>query len=194
MTPGAQLTDTELWEAIKLDNQKAFDMLFDKYWSCMYTTAYNYLRDGEISAEIVHDVFLNIWQKRKEFQINSLKNYLTSATRYHVYKCLRERKTSSIVYIENYNDSIYTKHENEGEERLMSLDLESSMNNQLYQLPKRCREIFLLSRIQQMNNDEIATHLGISKRTVENQITHALKFLRLHFKSMAMLLLIFIFR
>ena len=68
------LSDNELWRAIKLDDKKAFDMLFERYWSAMYTSAYNYLRDSELSAEIVHDVFLNIWQKRKEFQIISLKN------------------------------------------------------------------------------------------------------------------------
>jgi len=190
MTKGATLTDNELWKAIKLDDQKAFDMLFDRYWSCMYTSAYNYLRDTEISAEIVHDVFLNIWQKRKEFQIISVKNYLTSSTRYHVYKCLKERKASALVYVENYKDDLNAKQENEGEERLVRLDLESSIQSHLLQLPKRCREIFLLSRMQQMNNDEIAAHLGISKRTVENQLTHALKFLRLHFKTIAMLLLI----
>ena len=190
MTKGATLTDNELWKAIKLDDQKAFDMLFDRYWSCMYTSAYNYLRDTEISAEIVHDVFLNIWQKRKEFQIISVKNYLTSSTRYHVYKCLKERKASALVYVENYKDDLNAKQENEGEERLVRLDLESSIQGHLLQLPKRCREIFLLSRMQQMNNDEIAAHLGISKRTVENQLTHALKFLRLHLKTIAMLILI----
>jgi RNA polymerase sigma-70 factor (family 1) len=193
MTKSVTPTDNELWEAIKQDDQKAFDILFDRHWSCMYTTAYNYLRDAEISAEIVHDVFLNIWQKRKAFQILSLKNYLTTSTRYHVYKCLRERKASSITYVENYKDDINIKEENEGEERLARIDLEDSMQNELLQLPKRCREIFLLSRMQQMNNDEIAAHLGISKRTVENQITVALKFLRLHFKNIALFLLI-IFR
>ena len=188
------LSDNELWQAIKLDDKKAFDMLFERYWSAMYTSAYNYLRDSELSAEIVHDVFLNIWQKRKEFQIISLKNYLTSSTRYHVYKCLKERKASSIVYVENYNDEIGVQQENEGEERLNSAYLENSIQNYLLQLPKRCREIFLLSRMQHMTNDEIAAHFNISKRTVENQITIALKFLREHLKEIALLFLINIFK
>jgi len=182
-------TDVELWEAIKLDDKKAFDALFERYWSAMYTSAYNYLRDTERSKEIVHDIFLNIWQKRNEFQIVSLKNYLTSATRYHVYKCLKERRASSIVYVESYNDEININQENEGEGKLVYLDLESSIESQLLQLPKRCREIFLLSRIKQMTNDEIAMHFGISKRTVENQITSALKFLRIHCKNIAVLFL-----
>jgi len=188
------LSDSELWQAIKLDDKKAFDVLFERYWSAMYTSAYNFLRDSELSAEIVHDIFLNIWQKRKDFQIISLKNYLTSSTRYHVYKCLKERKASAIVYVENYDDEISLKQENEGEEKLNSISMESAIQEYLLQLPKRCREIFLLSRMQNMTNDEIAAHFNISKRTVENQITIALKFLREHLKEIALLCLINIFK
>ena len=188
------LSDSELWQAIKLDDKKAFDVLFERYWSAMYTSAYNFLRDSELSAEIVHDIFLNIWQKRKDFQIISLKNYLTSSTRYHVYKCLKERKASAIVYVENYNDEISINQENEGEEKFNSISLESAIQDYLLQLPKRCREIFLLSRMQHMTNDEIAAHFNISKRTVENQITIALKFLRGHLKEIALLFLINIFK
>lgn len=185
-----EFTDHQLWQAIKCDDRKAFDMLFERYWSAMYTSAYNYLRDAALSADIVHDIFLNIWQKRKEYEIISLKGYLTSSTRYHVYKCFKARKASPLIYVENYDDETSIQQANAGEEKLASLDLESSVNDHLLQLPKRCREIFLLSRIQQMTNDEIAAHFGISKRTVENQITHALKFLRLHFKDLAVLLLL----
>ena len=111
MIKGKTVTDIDLWDAIKQDDQKAFDALFDKYWSAMYSTAYNYLRDAALSSEIVHDVFLKIWQKRKEFQILSIKNYLTSSTRYHVYKCLKERKASSLIFTDNYNDEIAAQQE-----------------------------------------------------------------------------------
>ena len=190
MIKAVTLSDADLWAAIKLDDQKAFELLFDRYWSRMYTSTYNYLRDTSLSSEIVHDVFLNIWQKRKELEIVTLKNYLTSSARYQVYKCLRERKSSSIIYVENYNDEIGAKYNNDGEEKLVTEDFESSIHDYLFQLPKRCREIFLLSRIKQMNNDEIAAHFGISKRTVENQITTALKFLRVHLKDIALIILI----
>jgi RNA polymerase sigma-70 factor (ECF subfamily) len=57
-------------------------------------------------------------------------------------------------------------------------------------LPKRCREIFKLSRMDNLTNDEIAQQLGISKRTVENQITHALKFLRSLLKNTAIIIFV----
>ena len=106
------LTDTELWEAIKLNDKKAFDMLFERYWSVLYTSAYNYLRDTELSANIVHDIFVNIWEKRGVFEISSLKNYLTSAARYHVYKCLKERKRSAVLYVDHYDDDIAGRRKN----------------------------------------------------------------------------------
>ena len=191
---GRTPTDTELWEGIKLGDQKCFDILFDRYWASLYAGAYNYLRDAALSEEIVHDVFINIWQKRNSLQIIAIKNYLKCATRYHAYKCIKDRKASAIMYVENYNDELIIQQRNEGEERLATHDIESSIQEHLLQLPKRCREIFLLSRLWQLSNDEIAAHFGISKRTVENQLTHALKFLRAHFKKTAILLFLFLLR
>jgi RNA polymerase sigma-70 factor (family 1) len=182
------LTDTELWEAIKLDDKKAFNMLFERYWSVMYTSAYNHLRDTELSANAVHDVFVNIWEKRGIFEITSVKNYLTSSARYHVYKSLKERKRSTVMYVDHYNEEVTTPDENSAENKLTRLDVENAVGEHLLKLPKRCREIFLLSRMQHMSNDEIAIQLGISKRTVENQITHALKYLRMHLDKIAILL------
>ena len=173
-----KFTDIELWQAIKFDDKRAFDLLFERYWSAMYSTAYNYLRDTEKCQEIVHDIFLSIWQKRKEYQIEHIKSYLTTATRYHVYKCLKERKASALVYVEDYDDEVNVSNANEAEGKLACLDLETTVEGRLHNLPKRCREIFLLSRKRHMTNDEIAVHFGISKRTVENQLTSALKHLR----------------
>ena len=70
--------------------------------------------------------------------------------------------------------------------------MERSLTAYLGQLPARCREIFLLSRTQQLSNHEIADRLGISKRTVENQITAALQHLKLSLKHLMLLVLLLI--
>ncbi|MDN5286901.1 MAG: polymerase sigma-70 factor [Mucilaginibacter sp.] len=184
-------SDSELWEAITLDDTKAFQTLFERYWAIIYGTAFSYLKDKEACSEIVQDIFLNIWQKRNEFEISCFKNYLTCAARYHVYKQLKAKRSSAILYIEDY-DRITTQHQgiNQGDENITYLELEQSVETSLYNLPKRCREIFILSRMDNLTNDEIAEQLGISKRTVENQITHALKFLRSLLKHTAIIMLI----
>ena len=55
-------SDAELWSAIRDDNTKAFDALFERYWSAIHTTAFSYLNDADASAEIVQEIFLTLWQ------------------------------------------------------------------------------------------------------------------------------------
>jgi RNA polymerase sigma-70 factor (ECF subfamily) len=182
--------DSELWEEVTRSNARAFETLFERYWSVIYGTAFSYLKDKEACSEIVQDIFLNIWQKRNEFKIGCLKNYLTSAARYHVYKKLKAKKSSAILYIESYEHlTTANKDTNRFDENISYLELEKSVETSLSDLPKRCREIFLLSRMSNLTNDEIAQQLGISKRTVENQITTALKFLRSILKNTAVIIL-----
>jgi RNA polymerase sigma-70 factor (family 1) len=184
-------TDSELWEAISLDNSKAFDLLFERYWRIIYGTAFSYLKDADASSQIVHDIFLNLWQKRKTYTIGCFKNYLRSAARYHVYKQLKSRKSSALVYVEDY-DSVAAGQEsqNAGDENVRYQELQQAVEYSMRQLPKRCREIFSLSRTDHLSNDEISKRLGISKRTVENQLTTALHSLRSHLKYTVLLVII----
>src|SRR3546814_15198411 len=80
---------------------------------------------------------------------------------------------------------------NEGDERIRRSELESHVDQILPELPARCQEIFLLSRRDQLTNDEISDRLGISKRSVENQLTRALKHLRNHAKSLTVCAILF---
>jgi len=186
------LADNELWDKIKLGDSKAFDLLFERYWSAIYSTAFIYLKDQETCKEIVNDIFLNIWQKRHVLEINSFKAYLTTAARYHVYKVVKKEKLSPIQLIENYSEIPESKNSiNLGEEKILYQEMENDIDSVLNTLPQRCREIFVMSRINHLSNQEIADQLGISKRTVENQLTHALKILRFSLKAMIFSMLFF---
>jgi len=185
------VSDSRLWEETKLDNIRAFDMLFERYWPLVYKNAFTILKDSVACSEIVHDIFLNIWQKRHSLQIMSFKNYLTAAARYHVYKQLKLKNAVKLKYIENYDVVPHVMQDaNNGDEKIRCLELEDDVQYAINQLPKRCREIFLLSRKEQMNNKDISAQLGISKRSVENQITHALKHLRFYLNHLAVLIVI----
>lgn len=183
-------SDADLWESIKSDDERAFSTLFHRYSSRIYSNSYNYLRDKEVCEQIVHDIFLTIWTNRKTLQIESFKNYLTSAGRYRVYKSIHASKIIPIDYKEDLDVFSKGSEENEGFDRIAYNDMETELESCLRNLPKRCQEIFLMSRKQLMSNDEIAEKLGISKRSVENQITHALKHLRVSLKDITVLLII----
>lgn len=185
-------SDAELWAQIKVDDNKAFEVLFDRYWSAVYTTAFTYLKDQEACTELVHDIFLNIWGNRHHLEISSFKNYLTMASRYQVYKLVRKAKKSPVLFVEEYEtvpNSGFAM--NLGEEKVKYQELESTIEEALKKLPKKCQEIFILSRFDNLSNQEIADKLGISKRTVENQITTALKGLRVSIKVVALYSILF---
>ena len=167
------------------DDEKAFNELFERYWARVYAVAYKYLRDEEASLEITHDIFLNIWNKRHQLHINSFKNYVTTAASYHGIRKRQTQKVIPLLYVENFgdvNDKSPDQHQqaavNAGEANILTRELDIEVDALLNELPKRCREIYLLSRKNNLTIAEIATQLNISKRTVENQLTNALKHLR----------------
>ena len=178
------INDSELWLAIRADDEQAFAVLFDRYWLRLYKTALRYLKDREASEEAVHDVFLNIWSRRHELEIESFPNFLLTAIRYQVYNRMRAAKSPIVLTISDAGISELLDHNN-GENRIKDQELQHELRRYLEQLPKRCQEIFYMSRINHLSNQEIAGRLGISKRTVENQITMALKHLRVCFKHMS---------
>ncbi len=178
------LSDTELTVAVVNDDIKAFNELFDRYWARVYASAYKFVKDEELSLEITHDIFLNIWNKRHQLIINSFKNYVITAATYHGMRKKQMLKAVPLHYVEDFN---LTEHENQagqemgvndGETNISKQEFDSRVDKLLNEIPKRCKEIYLLSRRDNLTITEIAAHYNISKRTVENQLTIALKHLR----------------
>ena len=183
-------TDTALWEAVQQGDTAAFAALYERYWRRLFTAAYARLPDRTDCEDIVHDIFLTLWTERSRLAISNLPAYLAAAVRYQAVRYQQLATTGAL----RYNESLETLSQgaafNGGETKLLGLDLEGRLAAALSQLPQRCREIFLLSRVQHYSNDEIATQLRISRRSVENQLTTALRHLRLTLKSLLVIWLI----
>lgn len=154
----------------------------------MYMIAYAKVGDKQVSEGIVQDLFANIWKRRKKVEIQkNFRVYMNTALRYVIINHYRHikvtqeyvRKESLIVRMNSYNT-----------EKLVSYnELFSSVQREIDKLPKRCSEIFRMSRFENMSNKEIAENLDISAKTVENQITKAIKVLRLNLKELISLVL-----
>jgi RNA polymerase sigma-70 factor (ECF subfamily) len=181
-------SDKILLNLMREGDLTAFNTLFDRYWKVLYSTVFSVCSDREVCSEIVHDIFLNIWLKREKLQIESFKAYILASARYHVYRYVKNTRKNSLEYREDLEYSVNVAM-NDGELNIHYQDLQKSMDRELEELPRRCKEIFTLSRREQLSNDEIATRLDISKRTVENQLTHALRHLRLSMKHFLVLFL-----
>jgi RNA polymerase sigma-70 factor (family 1) len=165
--------DTQLVEQLQEGNINALGIIYHKYSAQLYQTLYNLLRNRQTCEDLIHDLFVDLWQRREYHHIQQLKPYLFAAARNRVLMLARNNKiTVDVSTLELAEPQI------EPESALLTRELGSIVNRQLETLPEKCREIYALSRIEQRSHKEIALLKNISIKTVENQITIALRRLR----------------
>lgn len=166
--------DILLLKLIKEGDQHAFRHLFDTYFVplCRYA---NLLLDNHAEAEeLALDIFMLLWEKRAQVKIElSLKAYLFQAAHNRCVNVLRERKTTTPLD-ESMSETLQAKDY----PALEVEELSRLIQEAILALPEKCREVFLRSRRKNMSNQEIADSMGITVKTVEAQITKALKHIK----------------
>ena len=168
--------DITLLQDLKKGDKKALTRLYDNYWKSLYISSYNLLRNKELCEEIIQDVFIELWNNRINLQIKiSLKAYLYACVRYKVFAEFRKKKFDQVELFDDLNARF--QHATP-ETALMHAELVAQINSVVDMLPEKCREVFILSRNQQLTHKEISEQLSISTKTVENHITFALRFLK----------------
>lgn len=182
-----------LIKGIQTRNKIVFDFIFHFYYSGLCAYCERITRDSQVAEDIVQDMFVNLWIKYKDIEItSSLKNYLFTSVKNRSLDYLEREKTRK-----KHNTSLSQEKmvENLSAFWFAESELQSVIEKSLEKLPPRCREIFELSRIRGMKNQAIADKLNISKRTVELQISNALRQLRTDLKPfLPMFLLMFLLR
>ena len=169
------MNDRELLAGIKSGNASCFEEVFRKYYQPLCLFALKYLKDPDEAEEIVQELFVRIWQKNQASDINtSLKSYLYQAVRN---TCLNTLKHNAVKLEYQKNATGPSPQENAGDS-LVALELEIRIREALDQLPPERKKIFLMSRQEGLKYREIAGKLNISVKTVENQMSKALKFLK----------------
>ncbi len=129
--------------------------------------------DEDDAREVVHLVFISLWEKREEIDFSkSVKSYLFTSVHNRSLNVIRDRKKFSSEEVPDMAGAWDVSAQIE------SMELEEKINEALGTLPEKCREIFELNRFDGLKYSEIATQLGISVKTVENQMSKALKILR----------------
>jgi RNA polymerase sigma-70 factor (ECF subfamily) len=174
-------TDKEIIELLKTDGEKAMERIYTLYYNYLCHATYKILKDSVTTEDIVQDVLMEIWKKKETININiSLKAYLRRASINKALNFLRGKKMKfeddeSIkeTFVDN-DDSL---------QRMEYQELSDVIDNTIESLPEKCRLVFSMSRFEYMSYMEIATKLGISVKTVENQISKALRILRASVKE-----------
>lgn len=177
-------------------DKNAFEQLFKQHFSSLVYFARKYVKDLDSSKEIVHDVYVNLWEKRDTINPEkALKSYLFTAVHNRCLNFIRDNKK----FNRNIEDlgTIEINYSQASDDNLTSEELSDKINKTIENLPEKCREVFMLSRFGDLKYNEIADQLGISVKTVEAQMSKALKVLRDQLKeyiTILILLLVQIFK
>ena len=165
--------DQKLIEELISGKELAFDELFRKYYRRLVYFAMNVVKNKDSAEEVVQDLFVTLWEKKDKLQLKvSLKAYLYRAVynnSVQYYKKQQRFVYNDVALLEELSDD-YT-------DILEQSELEERIYQTIEQLPEKCKEIFKLKRFDELKNREIAEKLKISIKTVETQMTRALKYL-----------------
>ncbi|MDR6944043.1 RNA polymerase sigma-70 factor [Mucilaginibacter pocheonensis] len=168
------LSDEKLIALIRENDLEAFERIYNKYWSKLYLSAYNILRDRQVSEDITQEVLVNLWMKRANLRLTSLNAYLYTSVRYQVFNIIRSGKVRAGLF--NRLEELFSN--NGGEDILSEKEINRLLEQGIAELPEKCRQIFIMSRKEYLSTKDIAGRLGIAPKTVENQLTVALNRLR----------------
>lgn len=184
------ISEKDLITRFKSGDQTAFELLFHFYYPGLVMYSTQFTTDRVEAEEIVQDFFVRFWQKRQQFiPADSLKSYLflsvkNGSLNFLKHKKIEERYIKDMIELANH-------HLVFDPELYVASELQEKVKEAVDLLPEKCREIFIMSRFRGMKNEEIAEELHLSKRTIETQISKALKVMKVELKDYAGLLMLF---
>lgn len=175
---------------MRTDRKDLFKSRFQKHYPRLCTIAYGYVLDRDDSEDIVQEVFINIWDKGKDnLPEQEFLAYLTTAVKNNCISFLRKRKDGP-ASLEDYPlaDSHLAEEDHRGDEPHRST--EEIIEDALSTLPPKCKDIFVMAKLQGMKYREIAQLLNLSEKTVENQMGKAIRLLRVYAAEHPFLLIV----
>ena len=184
-----QPTEQDVIEAIRQGDERAYEVVFRQHYAPLCRYARQFLSDSDEAEEEVQAMFLALWERRDSLIITtSLKSYLFRAVHN---RCLNRIKHLAIRD-EHRQHTLYMG-ETGAESPVHTLlgdELAERLQVAIQKLPEQCRLAFTLSRFDELKYQEIADQLGISIKTVENQIGKALRMLRTELSDYLLLIII----
>ncbi|EHQ29061.1 RNA polymerase sigma factor [Mucilaginibacter paludis] len=179
-----QESDLLMLKVMKQGDYRAFEFLFKRYYRFLTRIIFKYTANLEEAEELSSDIFQKIWDKRETIHIEKdLKNYLSFSGRNTALNFLRSKKIYLVELDMNLHDQKAAGSSILPDGKLNLYDTEQEVNKVIEQLPSKCREIFKLNKLHAYTVAEIAALLGLSERTVSNNLTHANQIIRKNFQN-----------
>ena len=182
--------DADIVRSLKDRDEQVFGRLFKTYFKQLRNYAFSFVQDQSLAEDIVQTVFFKLWERSHVLNFSdSVAAYLYRAVCNESLNNLKHRKVRKVYHSwvnKNMHDRTDSAH------RKLQLDeLERQLRVAINDLPEQCRTIFQLSRFEQLRYREIGSRLGISVKTVENQMGKALKILRARLVEFLPLLILY---
>lgn len=176
-------TDNELAALLINGDQRAYTQLYNRFKGILYVHAYRILQDKEDAKDIVQELFTVLWVKRDSLTLKTgIASYLYAAVRNRVFDKISSKKVES-RYFESLKD--FSLEEGYSTDSVVQeKELSALIEKEIAALPDKMRQIFELSRKNNLSHKEIATQLILSDKTVKKQVNNALRILRLKLGSL----------
>jgi len=174
-------TEKFVVKELKTGSEQAFEVLYNKYHIRLYHFAFGYLKDKDDAENLVQEVFIKIWTTRFQIEVDkSFSSFLFTIAKNKILDIYKKRtnELNYKKYLKNCFDLLEERTKND----IIFSDLENQLTEVINTLPKKRRIIYKLSRYKGLSNKEIAQRLGISEKTVENQMTYALSIIKKKFQ------------
>lgn len=182
-----KIDDQILIRGLKEKNKVIFDLVFTFYYSGLCAFANRFVNNRSAAEDIVQDYFVKLWENSCSITISSsLKSYLFASVKNRSLDYLKHQQVRKNKNVDDFRPAMVLPDELW---EFTETELREIINYAMQKLPPRTREIFEMNRFTGLSNEKIANKLGISKRTVELQISNALKILRAELKDLHPVLL-----
>jgi RNA polymerase sigma-70 factor (ECF subfamily) len=172
------IQDRKIISGLKDGDKAIIDYLYTQYHRRIYAFAFSLLKVEEDALDIVHEVFIKLWEKRKELDNDSrIEPLVFTITRNTVLSIFR-RQASERRYKNHIINAELTGFDSSTEKMVDYYLLKEKVDELVAKLPPKSRRVYTLSREKGLTNKEISAQLNIAEKTVEDHLTRALKFLR----------------
>lgn len=182
MNTYGELTDNELVPLLAAGDNIAYTEIYNRYHGKLYVHVFQKLGSREDSKDVIHDLFISLWHNHHKLELKTtLGAYLYTAARYRVFDRISRKQVESryIKSIELFAEKAEYITDHEVRER----ELVAMIDKEIASLPPKMREIFNLSRKENLSHKQIAAQLNLSAQTVKTQVNNALRVLRIKLGS-----------
>lgn len=184
------MEDQQVLKSIREQDKRVFELFYKQYYKQLFAVAYRYVGQMEVAEEIVHDLFINIWNKAEQLNIqHSIKSYLFKAIVNSSLNYIKKEKMQTekrLAYLAVQDNEVSLDEESkETDEKLLK-----SLEEALELLPAKCKQVMYLSRFGKLKQQEIAAQMEISLKTVKNHLTYGFQKLRDHLANQQELIIL----